>query len=164
MLGSYHTGLVRPPFKQAPVVAAVAGSMASSAIAGALTTGFWAGTIGSITYGAIAGAIGGALVSGVVSGALVSGVVSGALAETPDQPDFGSDGASRGILLNKAANDAQIPVVYGQRKVGGTRVFMEVTGSDNEYLHIVLALAEGEIEEISDIYFNGISITDARFG
>ena len=155
MLGSYHTGLVRPPFKQAPVVAAVAGSMASSAIAGALTTGFWAGTIGSITYGAIAGAIG---------GALVSGVISGALADTPDQPDFGSDGASRGILLNKAANDAQIPVVYGQRKVGGTRVFMEVTGSDNEYLHIVLALAEGEIEEISDIYFNGISITDARFG
>jgi len=155
VLGSYHTGLVRPPFKQAPVVAAVAGSMASSAIAGALTTGFWAGTIGSITYGAIAGAIG---------GALVSGVISGALADTPDQPDFGSDGASRGILLNKAANDAQIPVVYGQRKVGGTRVFMEVTGSDNEYLHIVLALAEGEIEEISDIYFNGISITDARFG
>ena len=130
MLGSYHTGLVRPPFKQAPVVAAVAGSMASSAIAGALTTGFWAGTIGSITYGAIAGAIG---------GALVSGVISGALADEPDRPDFGSDGASRGILLNKAANDAQIPVVYGQRKVGGTRVLMEVTGSDNEYLHMVLA-------------------------
>ena len=129
--------------------------MAQSAIAGALTTGFWAGTIGSITYGAITGAIG---------VALVSGVISGALADEPDQPDFGSDGASKGILLNKAANDAQIPVVYGQRKVGGTRVFMEVTGSDNEYLHIVLALAEGEIEEISDIYFNGISITDARFG
>ena len=84
VLGSYHTGLVRPPFKQAPVVGAVAGSMASSAIAGALTTGFWAGTIGSITYGTIAGAIG---------GALVSGVISGALADEPDRPDFGSDGA-----------------------------------------------------------------------
>jgi predicted phage tail protein len=116
--------------------------MASSAIAGALTTGFWAGTIGSITYGAIAGAIG---------GALVSGVISGALADTPDQPDFGSDGASRGILLNKAANDAQIPVVYGQRKVGGTRVFMGVTGSDNEYLHLVLALAEGEIDSVQNV-------------
>ena len=141
---------------EAVVVGAVAGSAAASATTAALTGAFWTSTIvGTLTYGAVAGA---------VVGALVSGVISGALADEPDRPDFGSDGASRGILLNKAANDAQIPVVYGQRKVGGTRVFMEVTGSDNEYLHIVLALAEGEIEEISDIYFNGISITDARFG
>ena len=160
MLGSYHTGLVKPPFKQGALVGAVAGMFAKSYITSSLGTlvagNIWnTAIVKGITYATMAGAIG---------GAIVSAVVSGALSETPDQPDFGTDGASRGILLNKAANDAQIPVVYGQRKVGGTRVFMEVTGSDNEYLHIVLALAEGEIEEISDIYFNGISITDARFG
>ena len=44
----------------------------------------------------------------------------------PDIPDFGVgefDDFERGILLNKQSNDAAIPVVYGERLVGGTRVF-----------------------------------------
>jgi len=159
VLGSYHTGLIKPPFKQGPIVGAVAGMFANSYIAGSLGTlvagNIWnTAIVKGITYATMAGAIG---------GAIVSAVVSGALAETPDQPDFGTDGASRGILLNKAANDAQIPVVYGQRKVGGTRVFMEVTGSDNEYLHMVLAISEGEIDSIENIYLTNVLSTDSRF-
>ena len=49
-----------------------------------------------------------------------------------DIPDFGineADDFEQGVLLNKQSNDANIPVVYGERLVGGTRVFIETSGS-----------------------------------
>ena len=141
---------------EAPVIGAVAGAMASSAIAGALTTGFWATTIGGVTMGAIAGAIGGAIVSSVVTGLLTS---------EPAAADFGATASAvaRGILLNKAANDAPIPIIYGLRKVGGTRVFVEASGADNEFLHLVVAMAEGEIDSFVNVYLNDVDINDERF-
>ena len=81
--------------------------------------------------------------------------------DKPDSQAF-EDTAS-GMMVNKSANDAAIPVVYGQRKIGGVRVLMEVTGSDNEYLHMVLALSEGEIDSIENIYLNDVLSTDSRF-
>ena len=47
----------------------------------------------------------------------------------PDVPDFGTNDfeeTERGILLNKQSNNACIPVIYGERLVGGTRVFLVV--------------------------------------
>ena len=44
----------------------------------------------------------------------------------PEVPDFGDsyqDNFEKGLLINKQSNDASIPVVYGERLVGGTRVF-----------------------------------------
>jgi len=67
------------------------------------------------------------------------------------------------MLINKQANDAPIPVVYGQRKVGGTRILLEVTGTDNEYLNIVLAVSEGEIDSFENIYLNDVLSTDSKF-
>ena len=46
--------------------------------------------------------------------------------KVPEIEDFGTnefDDFERGILLNKQSNDANIPVIYGERLVGGTRVF-----------------------------------------
>ena len=79
-----------------------------------------------------------------------------------DISDFGGSTAD-GMLVNKASNDAPIPVVYGQRKIGGTRVFIEVSGDDNEFLHIVLAVAEGEINSFENVYLNDVISTDSRF-
>jgi len=134
-------------------MAVVAGAVAGYATTTAVST--YVGT--TLAYGAIAGAVAGAL-----AGAVVSSVVTGALADEPEQPDFG-DAAGAGILINKSANDAPIPVVYGQRKVGGTRILMEVTGTDNEYLNIVLAVSEGEIDSFENIYLNDVLSTDAKF-
>ena len=56
----------------------------------------------------------------------------------PDVPDFGTndfDETERGILLNKQSNDASIPIVYGERLIGGTRVFIQTSGTDNTYLY-----------------------------
>ena len=54
-------------------------------------------------------------------------------------------------MLNKQSNDASIPVIYGERLIGGTRVFVETSGTDNQYLYIALVLCEGEIEDITEI-------------
>ena len=72
----------------------------------------------------------------------------------PDAPDFGTndfDATEKGILVNKQSNNASIPVVYGERLIGGTRVFIETSGTDNTYLYVALVLCEGEINSIEEI-------------
>ena len=80
----------------------------------------------------------------------------------PEVPDFGDsyqDNFEKGLLINKQSNDASIPVVYGERLVGGTRVFVETSGSDNTYLYITLVLSEGEISDISEIIIDDKTVT-----
>jgi len=72
----------------------------------------------------------------------------------PEIPEFGEtdfDSFEKGILLNKQSNDASIPIVYGERLLGGTRVFLETSGTDNEFLYMALILCEGEINSIEEI-------------
>ena len=78
---------------------------------------------------------------------------------------MGSEGddIGGGILTNKASANAAVPVLYGTLKVGGTSVYLEVNGDDNEYLHQVIVLAEGEIDSINDVYLNGVLSSDSRF-
>ncbi len=72
----------------------------------------------------------------------------------PDVPDFGTNDfeeTERGILVNKQSNNACVPVIYGERLVGGTRVFVETSGTDNTYLYVALVLSEGEVNSIEQI-------------
>ena len=72
----------------------------------------------------------------------------------PDVPDFGTNDfeeTEKGILVNKQSNNASLPVVYGERLIGGTRVFVETSGTDNEFLYVALVLCEGEINSIEEI-------------
>ena len=84
-----------------------------------------------------------------------------------DIPDFDDQANAaaqyEGVLVNKQSSVATIPVIYGQRKVGGTRVFIGSSGADNIYLYMVLALSEGEIHSIGDVYINDILSSDSRF-
>ncbi|NCV21943.1 MAG: hypothetical protein EBV45_08350 [Chloroflexi bacterium] len=45
-------------------------------------------------------------------------------------------------------------IIYGRCKTAGTIVYISTTGTKNEYLHLVVALAGHEIQEIGDVYFN----------
>lgn len=105
-------------------------------------------------------AIGVALTQGIV-GTVVAGALSGLIPDEPQNGDQVAEQAS--ALLNKSSNNASLPVVYGYRKIGGTRVFMEVSGDDNEYLHVVIAMSEGEINSFENVYLNDIISTDSRF-
>ena len=95
---------------------------------------------------------------GAFIGAVVATSISSAMADDSETLPLAS-----GVLLNKASNNAPLNIVYGRRRIGGTRVLMEVTGDKNEKLHIVLALCEGEIEEVERVYFNGVWIHDPQF-
>ena len=80
----------------------------------------------------------------------------------PEIPDYGSsefDDFEKGVLLNKQSNDASIPVIYGTRMVGGTRVFMESSGTDNTYLYMAIVLCEGEINDITSIKIDDKAVT-----
>ena len=81
--------------------------------------------------------------------------------EIPDYDDAAEQYA--GVLVNKQSNIASLPVIYGQRKVGGTRIFIGSSGTDNIYLYMVLALSEGEIHSIGDVYINDILSTDSKY-
>ena len=94
------------------------------------------------------------IVDGIVD--IIEDVI-GWLIPMPDIPDFGalnSDRNAQGVLVNKVSSNASINVIYGQRKVGGNVVFLETSGTDNEYLYMALVLGEGEIHEITCLYVN----------
>jgi len=81
-----------------------------------------------------------------------------------DIPDFGTtdfDDFEKGILLNKQSNDASVPIIYGERLIGGVRVFMETSGTDNTYLYMALVMCEGEINGITEIRVDDKVVTFA---
>ena len=83
----------------------------------------------------------------------------GWLIPTPDIPDFNTPEEEQGVLINKQSNNAQIPIVYGRRQVGITRVFLESSGTDNTYLYMAGIVCEGNIEEIQEIYIDDKEVT-----
>jgi hypothetical protein len=84
--------------------------------------------------------------------------------KVPEIEDFGTnsfDDFERGLLINKQSNDSNIPVIYGERLTGGTRVFMETSGTDNTYLYMAIVMAEGEINDITEIRVDDKIVTFA---
>ena len=84
--------------------------------------------------------------------------------KVPEMEDFGTnsfDDFERGLLVNKQSNDSNIPVIYGERLTGGTRVFMETSGTDNTYLYMCIVMAEGEINDIEEIRVDDKIVTFA---
>ena len=84
--------------------------------------------------------------------------------KVPEIEDFGTnsfDDFERGLLVNKQSNEANIPVIYGERLTGGTRVFMETSGTDNTYLYMAIVMAEGEINDITEIRVDDKIVTFA---
>lgn len=66
---------------------------------------------------------------------------------------------NKGTLLNiREAAGAQ-EYVYGQVRKGGVLTYIDETGTDNKYLHLVIVLAGHEVEEIGDIYVNDEVVT-----
>jgi hypothetical protein len=74
----------------------------------------------------------------------------------------GTGVSQSGILANEASGIAQIPIVYGRRKVGARRIYLNV--KDKTYLHMVMAVSEGEIGRIRKVYFNDILAIDMTVG
>lgn len=132
-----------------PVVAAIsiiadeigAGIIAAGAEVGIAGPTFF--TIATNAAWAIVGTGVSMLIDGVTS--LMDGLVSGA-----HQPS--------GLIVSTSNPKAPWRVVYGQTRLAGVVTFMTTTGSNNEYLHVVLTLCKGKIQSIDTLYFNGAAI------
>jgi len=79
--------------------------------------------------------------------------------DIPEIPDTPEVEEVRGTQLNKQSNNAQIPIIYGERLVGMTRIFLETSGSDNTYLYGAGVICEGEINAITEIQINDSVVT-----
>jgi len=77
--------------------------------------------------------------------------------------DFDAPDTGQGLLINKASSSEPLKVIYGYRRVGIVRVFAESDGKNNKFMHLILALAEGEIESIENVYFHDKLSTDEQF-
>lgn len=76
----------------------------------------------------------------------------------PDMDDF--DNAEIGYMISGTAAAADHQIIYGRQRVGGVVVYKETT-NDNTDLHVLIALAGHEVEEIEAIYANDEELTFA---
>lgn len=116
------------------------------AVVVAAAKGFWAWAtatkiVGSITVAAVLKTVATIAVTQVIGRALAPKLPGGSL--TSRSP----------LQMTKEAITSR-RIIYGQTRVSGPLLFAHVSGASNEYLHLVVALAGHECEEIGDIYFN----------
>ena len=155
------------------VIGAIVGSVVSEAVGAVVADAVLGMVIESGITAAAADVLGASLATASFIGG-ATGLVAGGVANLAVQSLIGSNSPSsaqsalssaqaQGILINSQSNVDPIPVIYGRRRVGGTRVFIEVSGSSNEYLHLVLALSEGPVTAIDNVYLDDVLSTDAKF-
>ena len=85
-------------------------------------------------------------------------VASWAINALMPRPNFGSVG-SRGLLVNTRDATGVQDAVYGEIRKGGVITYMEATGTDNEYLHMIITVAGHEINSFEKFFINDDDVT-----
>jgi len=88
---------------------------------------------------------------GKIIGAIV-GVVASPFSTSPSIPSMTGDVGAQiidGIQVNFQGGAQPLPIVYGHRLVGGTRVFVSTNGTDNKYLYVAIAFCEGRVDGLT---------------
>ncbi len=118
-------------------VAGIASAVGGAAIGAAAAGGFFAALAGS---GLMYFAVGAGL--SIISRALMP------------KPSLGQQMV--GLDFTVREPDATRKIIYGRTRVGGAIVFIDTTDGDqdNEYIHMVIALAGHEVDAIEEIYAN----------
>ena len=96
-------------------------------------------------------ALGAAIVTAVTFAVPIALSMAATRLLAPKMPSY-SDLAGRGVMTRNPVAARQI--VYGQTKCSGPIVYLATSGDKNQFLHIVVALAGHQVEEIGDVYFN----------
>ncbi len=74
-------------------------------------------------------------------------------------------GQQRSLLVNKQSNNDPIPVVYGQKRIGGVRAFVDTTDGAGDttgtnFLNICLTMCEGRTGQLKKVVFNDVIVWD----
>jgi hypothetical protein len=88
----------------------------------------------------------------------VTDVLIGALSPKP------AAAAQRGYETNVLGPALDHTIIYGKTKVGGVVVYNEATGTDNKFLHRVIAVAGHEVESFERIYIDDAYIDFSNLG
>jgi len=117
--------------------------------------GFTAALLSTGSFTAAAQIVGtsiGAFITGSILGQLlISTVLGAALQALAPKP---SAGINRGYQTNSLGSAADRAVIYGRSRQGGVIVYDEATGSNNKYLHRIVAFAGHEVESFDEIYID----------
>mgnify|MGYP001193927301 CR=1 FL=1 len=126
-------------------------SIAMSAVAAAASTGMVYATVGFASLKISA------MNYFLLSFAVTAGLsfLSSALAPKPKRGGGATQAGYQVAGIGPAQDHA---IIYGQTRVGGVIVFKETTDS-NKYLHMVVAIAGHECEEITSVFFNDEVLT-----
>ena len=100
----------------------------------------------------------GAVTLGIVSTGLSFAIQ--ALTPKPKRPALS---ALEGTTVMARGSNEPHQVVYGERVVSGPVLLLAASGADNEFLHIIVALAGHEVEDIGDVWLGDTLSDDARF-
>ena len=103
----------------------------------------------TIAVGGVATSISYAAILGYVAYSALTAAALRSLA-----PKAVSQRENKGSLINAREAASPQEYVYGQVRKGGVITFLEASGPENKYLHMILALAGHEVEEIGSIYIN----------
>ena len=103
----------------------------------------------------------GAIVSAIIQ-FVITTAISYLISPKPKAPRQSSQDEAKGVTVSKDSNNNPIPIVYGKRQVGLTRVFVESSGADNQYLYVAGVLCEGGgagITAIDEVYVDDKLVT-----
>lgn len=129
---------------------------AIASIIGAAVSTLVAGPIGAISI------FGASITLGPFASFLVRaaiGIALTALSPKPKTPSLSGDTRSRGYNVNQRGSALDHQIIYGRARVGGAIVFRGTTGTDNKFLHEVIAYTGHEIESFDEIYINDEIVT-----
>ena len=112
---------------------------------------------------ALKGAVIGAFIKKMVINFIVSAIVNQVFGGNKRKQAMNA-GRPRSLMVNKNSSNEPIPVVYGRRRIGGTRVFVGSSdgsgGSGTNTLNMALVLCEGQMGNLKKLYFNDEVIFD----
>ena len=112
--------------------------------------------VGSATFYALAlPAVSSLFVIGAVGAATIALGAAALRALMPKPPSF----SNRGYQTTAFGSALDHQIIYGKMRVGGARIYDEATGTNNKYLHRIIAVAGHEIKSFDDIYINDEVIT-----
>lgn len=110
--------------------------------------------IGVATGGSAVAGSAAAIIGNVVAySAITAASMAASKLLSPKAPSFKDTAMTDRAQMVRSPIAAR-QIIYGQSKVSGVLVYISTTGTKNEFLHLVIALAGHEVEEIGDIYFN----------
>lgn len=127
---------------------------AAVAAMGAVANAIGTAILGAAAAGTMMATIVGAVVV-VGTVALATRAIKRARQRKLAQAGAGATGSTiAAALVTKAGSSVNIPLVYGERRVSGQRVFIGSDGDKNKHLHLVESLCEGPIEGMTKIFLN----------